>query len=182
MLDALRAALDGDTSVEPVHADIRTYTADRTVGLVYCVCGTFSMLLTADEQQQVFQRAADLLVPGGRFIVETHNKPGVLSLHEGRKRATYFTPYPEPGTGLQTYSVLLPEQGLWHCSNVWFEADGTTRVGTEVSRLTAPDEADAYARAAGLEPESRIGSWHENGEPYTEQSPMFISTYVKAAS
>ncbi|MFF8842425.1 class I SAM-dependent methyltransferase [Streptomyces sp. NPDC015127] len=181
MLDGLRTALGGDTAVEPVHADIRTYTADRTAGLVYCVCGTLSMLLTADEQRQAIRRAADLLGPGGRLVVETHNKPAILALHEGRSHATYFTPYPEPGTGLQTHSTLLPERDLWHCSHIWYESDGTTRVGTELSRLTHPDEVDAYARDAGLEPESRTASWSGDGDPYTEQSPMFVSTYVRSA-
>ncbi|MHC0432934.1 class I SAM-dependent methyltransferase [Streptomyces sp. O3] len=179
MLDSLRTALDGDTSVDPVHADIRTYTSDHTAGLVYCVCGTLSMLLTPDEQRQAIQRAADLLVPGGRLIVETHNKPAILALHEGRSHATYFTPYPERGTGLQTHSTLLPEDGLWHCSHIWYESDGSTRVGTELSRLTHPDEVDAYARDAGLEPESRTATWSGDA-PYTEQSPMFVSTYVKS--
>ncbi len=165
MLGVLRRDLTDDTPVEAVHADIRTYTADHTVGLVYCVCATLSMLLTPEEQQQAVQRAADLLAPGGRLVIETHNKAAVVALHEGRSRATYFTPYPEPGTGLQSHSVLLPEGSLWHLSHVWYESDGTTRVGTEVSRLTTPEEMDAYARAAGLEPETRLGDWPADAEP-----------------
>ncbi|MFD8086122.1 class I SAM-dependent methyltransferase [Kitasatospora sp. NPDC059722] len=177
MLDGLRAALASRTDVEPVHGDIRTYRAERTAGLVYCVCGTLSMLLTPEEQQLAVRRAAGLLAPGGRLVVETHNRPAIHALHEGRSHATYFTPYPERGTGLQTHSTLLPENDLWHCSHIWYEADGSTRVGTELSRLTTPDEVDAYARAAGLVPESRSAGW--GGEPYAERSPMFVCTYVK---
>lgn len=179
MLDLLRRDLAEDTPVEPVHADIRTYTADGTVGLVYAICATLSMLLTPEEQQQAVRRAADLLAPGGRLVVETHNKPAVLALHEGRSRATYFTPYPEPGTGLQSHSLLFPEGSLWHLSHVWYESDGTTRVGTEVSRLTAPEEFDAYARAAGLEPERRWGDWPADAAPYGPDSPLAICSYVK---
>ncbi|MEU3615482.1 class I SAM-dependent methyltransferase [Streptomyces sp. NPDC006872] len=179
MLEVLRRNLADDTPVEPVHADIRTYSADRTVGLVYCVCATLSMLLTPEEQRQAVRRAADLLAPGGRLVMETHNKPAVLALHEGRSRATYFTPYPEPGTGLQSHSLLLPEGALWHLSHIWYESDGTTRVGTEVSRLTAPEEMDAYAVAAGLEPESRFGDWPTEAESYDRRSPLAICTYVK---
>ncbi|WP_328507949.1 class I SAM-dependent methyltransferase [Streptomyces sp. NBC_00391] len=179
MLELLRRNLTDDTPVEPLHADIRTYTADRTVGLVYAVCATLSMLLTPEEQRQAVQRAADLLTPGGRLVVETHNKPAILALHEGRARATYFTPYPEPGTGLQSHSLLLPEGSLWHLSHVWYESDGTTRVGTEVSRLTAPDELDAYARDAGLLPERRFGDWPADTSPYGPHSPLAICTYIK---
>ncbi|MFI1354164.1 class I SAM-dependent methyltransferase [Streptomyces sp. NPDC020898] len=182
MLGVLRRNLTDDTPVEAVHADIRTYTADHTVGLVYCVCATLSMLLTPEEQQQAVQRAADLLAPGGRLVIETHNKAAVVALHEGRSRATYFTPYPEPGTGLQSHSVLLPEGSLWHLSHVWYESDGTTRVGTEVSRLTTPEEMDAYARAAGLEPETRLGDWPADAEPYDPHSPLAICTYVRPSS
>ena len=181
MLGTLRKALRPDTPVEPVHADIRSYTADRTVGLVYCVCATLSMLLTPEDQQQAVQRAADLLAPGGRLVVETHNKSAILNLHEGRRHATFFAPYPEAGTGLQSHSVLLSEGSLWYLSHIWYEADGSTRVGSETSRLTAPEEMDAYARAAGLEPESRFGDWPAGAEPHHERSPLSICTYVKPA-
>lgn len=179
MLDVLRRDLTDDTPVEPVHGDICTYTADLSVGLVYCICATLSMLLTPEEQQQAVRRAAELLAPGGRLVIETHNKPAILALHEGSARATYFSPYPEPGTGLQSHSVLLPEGSLWHLSHVWYEADGTTRVGTEISRLTAPEEMDTYARAAGLVPENRFGDWPADADPYSLDSPLAICTYVK---
>jgi SAM-dependent methyltransferase len=179
MLATLRADA-GAAEVEPVHGDIRTYSSEERYGLVYCVCGTLSMLLTPEEQQQAVQQAANLLRPGGRLVIETHNKPAILALHEGRSRTTYFTPYPEPGTGLQTHSTLLPEGSIWFCSHIWYEADGATRVGNEASRLTTPDEVDAYARNAGLELEQRLGGWDDT--PYSEQSPMFVSIYVKDAA
>jgi SAM-dependent methyltransferase len=179
MLDVLRANLRPDTPVEAVHADIRTYTAARTVGLVYCVCATLSMLLTPEDQRQAVRRAADLLAPGGRLVEETHNKSAIVDLHEGRRRATFFTPYPTAGTGLQSHSVLEPEDSLWHLSHIWYEADGSTRVGTEVSRLTGADELDAYARAAGLWPESRLGDWDPEADTHDELSPLTICTYVK---
>lgn len=177
MLAGLRAKLADGGDVEPVHGDIRTYTDERRYGLVYCVCGTLSILLAPDEQQRAVRRAADLLLPGGRLVIETHNKPAVVALHEGRARASYFVPYPEPGTGVQTHSTLLPEGSLWHCSHIWYEADGTTRVGSETTRMTHPDEVDEYARDAGLKPESRFAAW--DGSAYHEQAPTFVSTYVK---
>ncbi|WP_229914476.1 hypothetical protein [Streptomyces capitiformicae] len=51
-----------------------------------------------------------------------------------------------------------------------------------VSRLTAPDEMDADARAAGLEPEARFGDWPTETERYTPHSPLAICTYVKPSS
>ncbi|MFF5372604.1 class I SAM-dependent methyltransferase [Streptomyces sp. NPDC013187] len=164
-------------AVEGVRGDIRTYTDDRQYGLVYCVCGTLSMLLTPADQQQAVSRAAERLAPGGVLVVETHNRSGILAWHGDQHRMTYFVPYPEPGTGLQTHSTLAPERDLWQCSHIWFEADGTSRVGTEMSRLTAPEEVDGYAAAAGLRCEARYADW--NLAPYTPQGAMFVSVYVK---
>lgn len=176
MLDALRVKLKDDGDVTPIHGDIRAYTSESRYGLVYCVCATLSCLTTPEGQQQAVRRAADLMVPGGRLVIETHNKPAVLELHEGRTRATYFIPYPEPGTGVQTHSTLH-DGGLWQCSHILYQADGTTRVGNELTRLTTPDDIDAYARAVGLEPEARMSRW--DGTPYSEEAPLFMCSYVK---
>lgn len=97
------------------------------------------------------------------------------ALHDGQRRSTLFTPYPEPGTGLQTHSTLSSE--FWHCSHIWYETDGTTRVGSEVARLTTPDEVDGYAVTAGLAPEGRYADWALT--PYNKDYPMFLTTYTK---
>lgn len=176
MLDALRVKLKDGGDVTPVYGDIRTYTSESRYGLVYCVCATLSVLTTPEDQQQAVKRAADLLVPGGRLVIETHNKPPILELHEGRTRTTYFVPYPEPGTGVQTHSTLL-DGDRWHCSHILYGADGTTRVGSELTRLTTPDDIDGYARAAGLQRETHMARW--DGTPYNDQAPMFICCYIK---
>ena len=176
MLDALRVKLKDGGDVTPVHGDIRTYTSESRYGMVYSVCATLSCLTTPEDQRRAVRRAADFLVPGGRLVVETHNKPAILELHEGLTRTTYFVPYPEPGTGVQTHSTLL-DGGLWHCSHILYQADGTTRVGNELTRLTTPEDVDGYARAAGLEPEARMSRW--DGTPYSQGAPMFMCSYVK---
>ncbi|MDB1086068.1 class I SAM-dependent methyltransferase [Streptomyces sp. ACA25] len=180
MLTRLRAAVaadDGPGEVTAVHGDIREYTDERSYGLVYCVCATLSMLLDPAHQQAAISRAAERLAPGGTLVVETANRDGMLALHEGRQRTSFFVPYPQPNTGLQTYSTLLPgDQHLWHASHIWYE-NGTSRVGSEMSRLTSPDEVDAYAAVAGLEPAGRQADWV--GTPYTALAPMFISRYVR---
>lgn len=177
MLDILVAA-PRSREVTGVEGNIRDYTDTRSYGLVYAVCGTLSMLLTSEDQQAVICRAAERLRPGGRLVIETGNRPAVEALHEGLTRTTLFTPYPEPGTGLQTHSTLLSGTDLWQCSHVWHEADGSTRVGNELSRLTTPMEVDAYALAANLTPEAHYSNWELS--PYTEQYPMFLATYLKS--
>nr|WP_307853875.1 class I SAM-dependent methyltransferase [Streptomyces sp. RG38] len=177
MLDALRVKLKDGGDVTPVHGDIRTHTSPSRYALVYCVCATLSCLTTPEDQRRAVRRAADLLLPGGRLVIETHNKPAIVALHEGRTRTTYFVPYPEPGTGVQTHSTLL-DGSLWQCSHILYQGDGTTRVGSELTRLTTPDEVDGHARAAGLEPEARMSRW--DGTPYSEAAPLFMCSYVRA--
>ncbi|MFC4493858.1 class I SAM-dependent methyltransferase [Streptomyces ovatisporus] len=174
MLAGLEA--DPDASlVVPVHADIREWVSDEQFGLVYVVCATLSMITSPEDQQKVLQRASDMLTPGGLLVIETHNKPAVLALHEGRRRTSFFVPFPQPDTGLETHSTLLGDD-LWHCSHIWYE-DGRNRIGSELSRLTAPEEIDAYARRAGLVPEGRFSDWA--GAEYSEQAPMVTVTCRK---
>jgi SAM-dependent methyltransferase len=175
MLDQLKVkAGEAGADVEAVHGDIRKYTDDAQYGLVYCVCATLSMILDADDQRATVQRAADRLAPGGTLVIETSNPGGLRALHEGRQRTSYFIPYPQPDTGLLTYSTVFEDRKLWHASHIWFE-DGKSSVGSELARLTTPDEVDEYARAAGLEPAGRWADWEET--PWAEDSPMFVSTY-----
>ncbi|WP_344260117.1 class I SAM-dependent methyltransferase [Streptomyces sodiiphilus] len=178
MLEQLRAEIkEKDADVVPVHGDIRTYTDDEKYGLVYCVCATLSIILDAGEQREVIRRAADRLAPGGTLVIETPNRGGVRAIHEGRRRTSYFVPYAEPNTGLLTCSTLTPDDRIWQASHIWFEG-GTSRVGTELSRLVTPEEIDEYAAEAGLEPVDRQADWL--GNPYTDTSLMFISAYRHA--
>ncbi|WP_051828000.1 class I SAM-dependent methyltransferase [Streptomyces bicolor] len=174
-----READSADAAVTGVVGDIRLPTGDDTYGLVYCVCATLSMLLTAEEQQAAVGHAAARLAPGGRLVIETHNPAAVVELHDGQRHISYFVPYPEPGTGLQTYSTLVADAGMWHVSHIWHEKDGTTRVGTEASRLTTPDEVDAYATAAGLRPADRWADWL--GTPWDGRSALFVNVYERPA-
>ncbi|GGT54447.1 hypothetical protein GCM10010271_67900 [Streptomyces kurssanovii] len=164
---------------ESVLADMRSFSRAEQYPLVYCICGSLSLVTDPDDQQTVIRLAAEHVAPGGTLVVETHNKPAVLAFHDGQPRITYFVPYPEPGTGLQTHSTLIPGTDLWQCSHIWFESDGTSRVGTEVTRLTSPDEVDAYAANAGLTPAARWADWHR--APYSEQAGTYICAYKRDA-
>ncbi|GGZ22990.1 class I SAM-dependent methyltransferase [Streptomyces nitrosporeus] len=179
MLEQLRSATGPQDAVTPVHGDIRTHDDGTRYGLVYCVCGTLSLVLDPADQRAAITRAARSLAPGGTLVVETHNPGFVRTLHEGLSRTSFFVPYPEPGTGLQTYSTLLLEQNLWHTSHLLHEPGGT-RIGSEITRLTTPEDVDAYATGAGLERTGLYGDW--SGGPFVpERSPVHISRFTHAA-
>jgi len=169
----------GEGQVTAELGDIRTYRGDRQYGLVYCVCSTLALILDPEAQRAAITRAAEHLRPGGRLVVETHNRPGVVAQHEGRTRTTMFVPYPEPNTGIQLHATLLMGNRIWQVSTVWFEADGTHRIGTEVARLLTPDEVDDYAQDAGLLPEGRYRDWQQSA--YVRTAGLFVVSYTKPA-
>jgi SAM-dependent methyltransferase len=175
MLEVLRAT--GDPMVRPVHADIRTYADDERFGVVFCVCGTLSMLLDPADQAAVLRVAARHLAPGGVVVIETHNPAAAHQLNQGRVRDSFFVPYPGPDTGLLSFSTVDAEHRIWHLSHLWFD-DGRTRIAQEISRLTDADEIDAYAASAGLRPVGRYGDWV--GSPFTGAEAMVVCVYKAA--
>jgi SAM-dependent methyltransferase len=175
MLDVLRAnAAAAPGLVTPVLGDLRHYADGDRYGLVYCVCATLSMLLTAADQQQALKVCARAVMPGGAVVIETHNPAAVEALHQGRERESYFVPYPGRDQGLLTCSTLQPGGPIWQVSHVWFE-DGRSRVTSETSRLSTPAEVDGFAAAAGLQLQARYGAW--TGAPFTGTEPEVISIY-----
>lgn len=178
MLAALEKKADRGEVVAEL-GDIRTYRGDRQYGLVYCVCSTLALILDPEGQREAVARAAEHLRPGGRLLIETHNRPGIVAQHEGLTRTTMFVPYPEPNTGIQMHATLLMDNQVWHVSTVWFESDGTHRVGTETVRLLTPDEVDDYAQAAGLRPEGRYSDWQRTD--YAPEAGLFVASYTKPA-
>ncbi|SHI10702.1 class I SAM-dependent methyltransferase [Streptomyces sp. 3214.6] len=169
----------GEGQVIAELGDIRTYRGERQYGLVYCVCSTLALVLDPEGQREAIARAAEHLRPGGRLVVETHNRPGVVAQHEGLTRTTMFVPYPEPNTGIQMHATLLMDNRIWQVSTVWFEADGTHRIGTEVARLLTPDEVDGYAQDAGLQTEGHYSDWQRT--EYAPATGLFVATYTKPA-
>ena len=175
MLAPLRAA-PGDVAC--VEADIRGFCAgEEQFDLVFCVCGTLSMVLEREGQQAVLDACAGAAAPGAAVVIETHDPDGVVAMHDGRPRETFFSPYPGPDTGLLSHSSLDLAARVWQLSHVWFEG-GRARVATEVSRLTSPAEVDEYATAAGLEPEACWDGW--SGAPRTGRAPTFVSVYRRS--
>jgi SAM-dependent methyltransferase len=180
MLDVLRLALEKNPRpVVPVLGDMTTYQDDRRYGIVYCVCGTFSMLLDPKDQQRTVSAAARQLAPNAVLVIETHNPAGVEALHDGRVRESFFAPYPGPDAGLLSYSTISTSRQLWQLSYIWFDA-GRVRIASETSRLTTPEEIDRYAEQSGLALAARYCDWQ--GTPFRDDAPMQICIYRHRAA
>ncbi|MEU9603333.1 methyltransferase domain-containing protein [Streptomyces sp. NPDC048057] len=167
------------SDVVGVHGDIRLFDDGELYDLVYCVCSTLALLLTPEEQQSAVDRAAGRLAPEGVLVLEVHHRPAVLALHASSASTTSFVPYPDPGTGLLTHATLSPGGTLWRCSHVWFEQDGTSRVGSDVIRLSSSDELDARAARAGLTLKAQWGDWQE--APLNDEAALDIRVYERAS-
>ena len=176
MLARLREA--GAADVTAVEADIVGFDDGHAYGLVYCICGTLSMVLEPDAQRAVLAACARAAAPGAAVVIETHHPDAVDAMHEGRSRDSFFTPYPGPDTGLLSHSTLDRRARLWQLAHVWFE-EGRSRIASETSRLTTPDEVEDLATAAGLVPELRWGSWA--GAPLTGAEPTYVSVFRRPA-
>jgi SAM-dependent methyltransferase len=160
--------------VTPVQADIRGYDDGRRYGLVYCVCGTLSMLLDPADQQAVLDACARALAPGGAVVIETHNPAAVEALHGGGREAAFVVPYPGRGARLRTRSVLDVGARRWELSHTWCEG-ARAREAAETSRLTWPGDIDRYAERAGLRPLARCGDWR--GAPFAGSEPTVVCLY-----
>ncbi|MGU3411273.1 class I SAM-dependent methyltransferase [Microbacterium sp. M1A1_1b] len=179
MLDRARSAAEREqVPLELVEGSMTDVRLDDRFDLVYCVCASISMLLERRQQRQALEVAAGHLAPGGRIVVETHNPDAVRSLHDGRRRETWFVPYPGTGRGLQSYGVLDEPRSLWQVSHLWHDG-GTTSVGSEVSLLTPPEVLTGLAQHAGLAVRSVHGSWR--GGPVTPDSPTYVAEFGAAA-
>ncbi|MET7339456.1 class I SAM-dependent methyltransferase [Nonomuraea sp. NPDC005650] len=181
MLAAFEAEANSTKAdVSAVHGDMRTYRDSRTFGMVYSVCGSLSLLLTPAEHRLAFERAAELLIPGGIFVVEVFGRHAIAALHKGDRHISYFVPYSAPGSGLRTEAELDLEQNLWSCRHTLHDDDGTTRVGSDRVYLTTPEQVDTYAGNAGFGLENHYPSWDGAGE--LQDAALFISVYKRPAA
>ena len=153
----------GDMAVIPVDEPAR-------FELVVVAVNTFFLLTTPHEQRSCFERVAELLTPGGRFVVEA------------------FVPVdPPPTSGVETRTVELDRVILtaFRC-----DPDDQTVDGQHVElsgsgirlrpwrlRYASPDELDQLATRAGLALEARHGGW--NDEPFDDTSSTHVSVYRK---
>lgn len=175
---AREAALLEELPVRLLLADMRAWTSDVPADIVYCVCGTISMLETEQEQLRVLERAASSTAPGGHVVVETHNPAKVRALHAERTEVDVPVPVDGLVGGLVMHSTLGADAGLWQVTSSWQDQTGA-RTAEEFSRLTPPGSLADLAAAAGLEQVALAADFA--GSPLLDSSPCYVSTFVKPA-
>ena len=151
--------------------DMSVVSVEQRYGLVYLVFNTIFNLLTADDQIHCFENAAQHLISGGHFIVETaiphawiapDKSDYVHAEHVGKTDIVFDVARYDPVT------QLLEE------NHVHLSASGIT-MKPIVCRLITPGEMDLMARIAGLRLVERFANWQRS--IFDADSKAHISVY-----
>lgn len=172
MVERLRAKPGGDRVAVTV-GDFAEVPVPGRYRLVYLVFNTLHNLLTQDAQVRCFERVADHLEEGGRFVVET----GVPARHHREGRQYVHAEAVELGSVRLDVARHDPVRQVLEESHVTLSAEGGVQVEPIVTRYAWPSELDLMARIAGLRLEARWGGWGR--EPFTADSDNAVSVYVR---
>lgn len=153
LLDVARAAADAaGVSVEWHRADMRDIPAEWAGRFDYVIniFTAFGYFEDEAENQRVLAGVARALKPGGRFLIESMNRDGVM----GRFRERNW--HEADGLLVCTEVRFDPIRGLASTVDRWDEDGGRQSLHHTV-RLYTPTELAAMLRAAGLEPFATYG-------------------------
>jgi SAM-dependent methyltransferase len=169
MLDRLRAA-DPAGTVHTVCGDMVDDLPDGPFDLAFVAFNSLFMLADPDRQRACFAAVADVLTPGGAFVVEA------------------FVPWDPPRGGSHVEVRSMTADRVVLATNVtdvaaqtvrgqFVElADGApVRLRPYVLRWSYPAELDSWAGAAGLALTERFADVERS--PFTDDSPFHISVY-----
>lgn len=174
MVAKLRKKPGGDR-IPVTIGDFADVDVEGRFALVFVVYNTLFALLEQAAQQRCFERVADHLAAGGRFVIEAF-VPDVTRFvrhqhlevrHVGADGALLSLSRHSPAT--QRVDSLLLQLG-----------DGGTRTWPVRIRYSYPSELDLMASHAGLRLEHRWGGWRR--QPFTDDSVKHISVYTPAES
>jgi SAM-dependent methyltransferase len=138
--------------------------------LVFVAFNTLFELASQDDQLRCVQGVADVLAPGGAFVVEafvpdlTRLEQSVAATHLGTDEVVLNASRHDPVTQqVSGHDVVV--------------ADGRVVLEPWSIRYATVPELDLMARLAGLRLRERHGGW--SGEPFTAASIRHVSVYVR---
>jgi SAM-dependent methyltransferase len=174
MVAKMRAKPGGER-IPVTIGDFADVDVDGGFALVFVVYNTFFALLDQATQQRCFQRVAEHLGAGGRFVIEAfvpdvtrfERHQHVEVRHVGADAAMLSVSRHYPAT--QRVDSLLLQLG-----------EGGTRAWPVHIRYSYPSELDLMAQQAGLTLEQRWGGWRR--QPFTDDSVKHVSVYRATAS
>lgn len=169
MIEKLKAK-PGAGAIGVTVGDFATTKVTRGFHLVYLVFNTITNLISQEAQVQCFRNAAEHLVPGGYFVIETFIPelrllpPGeTIRPHNLTSSRFDFDEYSVATQGLVSHH-LRKENGVFHDDFLPF-------------RYVWPSELDLMAQIAGMRLRERWSNWHR--DPFTSDSTSHVSVWEK---
>lgn len=171
MVARLRAKPGGD-SLPVVIGDMAEVPVSGPFRLVYLIFNTLFGLLTQDRQAECFRNVAQVLGPGGVFVIECF-VPDLARFDRGQRvRAREVT------EDSATIEVSRHDAVLQRVTTQIVTLDGQgMRLRPVALRYSWPGELDLMAQAAGLRPAERYGDWDRR--PFDSLSSKHISVYQR---
>jgi SAM-dependent methyltransferase len=162
-------AAAGDASAKFFVGDAFTWRPDRMCNAAFNWWTSFGYAARDVDNLQMLKRAAQAIVPGGRFALDFMNIPQVL---RGFRPTVTIE---RAGLELTRETTLDLAAGTMH--KVWRYADRPDR--TSALRMYMPSQLVEMLRAAGFDDIELYGD--ETGEPLTIDSPRCIAVAVRLA-
>jgi SAM-dependent methyltransferase len=174
MVARLRAK-PGGGEIPVAIGDFADVAIDGRFSLVFVAYSTFFALLDADTQRGCFERVADRVAPGGRFVIEAF-VPDPSRFERGQHLEVRHV-----GIDSAVVSVSRHDAPAQRVDSLLVRlADGGVRTWPVHIRYSYPGELDQMAIRAGLRLEDRWGGWQR--EAFTDDSVKHVSVYATASA
>jgi SAM-dependent methyltransferase len=163
-------------SIEWVVADARTFHLEKQFSFIYMLENVFQFFLTREDQEAMFARVREHLLPEGCFLFETRN-PTPRNLVVGRRPEPEKFPLPDGGQLVITEQHYYdPMTQIQHYTRPHtFLHPGGQREEKAIRtalRYVYPQEMEALLYYNGLKVRECYGDWQQN--PLTATSPSMI--------
>jgi SAM-dependent methyltransferase len=172
MVAKLRAKPGGDR-IPVAIGDFADVPVDGRFALICLVYNTLFALLDLDAQRRCFERVADHLAPGGRFVVEA------FVPDPSRFQRDQHVEVRHVGDDAVLLSVSRHDSATQRVESLLVRlGNDSIRTWPVRIRYSYPSELDLMAEAAGLRLEHRWSGWER--EPFTGDSVKHVSVYAAA--
>jgi SAM-dependent methyltransferase len=172
MVAKLRAKPGGDR-IPVAIGDFADVPVDGRFALICVVYNTLFALLDLDAQRRCFERVADHLAPGGRFVVEA------FVPDPSRFQRDQHVEVRHVGDDAVLLSVSRHNSATQRVESLLVRlGNDSIRTWPVRIRYSYPSELDLMAEAAGLRLEHRWSGWER--EPFTGDSVKHVSVYRAA--